>query len=186
MSDYLLFGCARDGCAEEVSYPVDMLREYQGRPYCQSCWDEAMPKVPVTLDDNGDTDEWLRWHDLPKYVPEYEKRIAELEQNLQTLRSGTDLPFPAVTDRHLLARVAQLTAELEGAEEKRDKLMNAAASAVEVAVRYGGIDGDHHKAWVIDQMVRVLVGGEYEKLVAAAKCGENGPNTYSWDVGIAP
>ncbi len=30
--------------------------------------------------------------------------------------------------------------------------------AIEFAVKYGGIDGDHHKAWVIDQMVRALTG----------------------------
>ena len=34
-------------------------------------------------------------------------------------------------------------------------------AAIELAVRYGGIDGDHHKAWVIDQMVRVLAGDGY-------------------------
>ena len=30
--------------------------------------------------------------------------------------------------------------------------------AVEFAVRFGQIDGAHHKAWVIDQMVRALCG----------------------------
>ena len=62
------------------------------------------------------------------------------------------------------------------------------ARALELAVRYGGIDGAHHKAWVIDQMVRALVGNEskYETLVADACSGEDGPNTYSWDEGIAP
>lgn len=58
--------------------------------------------------------------------------------------------------------------------------------AIELAVRFGGIDGSHHKTWVIDQMVRVLAGVQYNKIVADAKNGENGPYTYSWDVGIAP
>jgi len=58
--------------------------------------------------------------------------------------------------------------------------------AIELAVKYGGIDGDHHKAWVIDQMVRVLAGGEYDRIVRDACSGEDGPDTYSWDVGIAP
>lgn len=58
--------------------------------------------------------------------------------------------------------------------------------ALEVAISYGGIDGDHHKAWVIDQMVRALTGEEYEAVVADAKSGEDGPETYSWDEGIAP
>ncbi len=59
-------------------------------------------------------------------------------------------------------------------------------AAIALAVRYGGIDGAHHKAWVIDQMVRVLAGENYDSLVAAAKNGEDGPETYSWEVGIAP
>jgi hypothetical protein len=58
--------------------------------------------------------------------------------------------------------------------------------AVELAVQYGGIDGAHHKAWVIDQMVRVLAGDRYEALVAEAKAGDEGPDTYDWDEGIPP
>lgn len=82
--------------------------------------------------------------------------------------------------------------------------------ALEIAVQYGGIDGDHHKRWVIDQMVRALTNcpmlkenlkdykgvdfvyeyqgesEEYKKLVADACAGEDGPDTYEWDEGIAP
>lgn len=58
--------------------------------------------------------------------------------------------------------------------------------AICLAVQYGGIDGDHHKAWVIDQMVRILAGENYEKIVKEACDGEDGPDTYDWDEGIAP
>ena len=58
--------------------------------------------------------------------------------------------------------------------------------AVELAVHYGGIDGAHHKAGVIDQMVRKLTGDKYEQVVRAAKHGEDGPDTYEWNEGIAP
>ncbi len=82
--------------------------------------------------------------------------------------------------------------------------------ALAIAVAYGGIDGAHHKDWTIDQMVRALTGcpveevsakdyqgvpyqylhqgesEEYKQLVADACSGEDGPQTYSWDVGIAP
>lgn len=54
--------------------------------------------------------------------------------------------------------------------------------AISIAIEYGGIDGDHHKAWVIDQMVRALAGDRYEAIVAEACDGEDGPKTYSWDV----
>lgn len=53
-------------------------------------------------------------------------------------------------------------------------------------MRYGGIDGEHHKTWVIDQMVRALTGTDYANWVQESKVGEDGPNTYTWDEGIAP
>ncbi len=83
-------------------------------------------------------------------------------------------------------------------------------AALEMAIRYGGTDGAHHKAWVIDQMVRALTGcpivirhatdcngipysfealGEndhYRGLVGRAKLNEAGYEAYGWDVGIAP
>jgi hypothetical protein len=58
--------------------------------------------------------------------------------------------------------------------------------AIRIAVEYGGIDGAHHKAWVIDQMVEVLAGSLYDAVVADACNGEDGPHTYSWDRGIPP
>jgi hypothetical protein len=80
-----------------------------------------------------------------------------------------------------------------------------------LASNFGGIDGDHHKMWTIDQMVRVLTGcpivksevfidanqkpytanvlGEseaYQAFIAEHNAGEDGLDTYEWDVGIAP
>lgn len=84
------------------------------------------------------------------------------------------------------------------------------AYALEIAHEAGGVDGAHHKAWVIDQMVRALTGcptvtktaadyrgqsydysaqgesDEYLAWVTLAKAGEDGPETYEWDEGIAP
>ncbi len=58
--------------------------------------------------------------------------------------------------------------------------------AVELAGNYGSTDGAHHKMWVIDQMVRILSDDRYEDFVAAVKHGDEGPETYEWDEGIAP
>lgn len=58
--------------------------------------------------------------------------------------------------------------------------------ALGIARQYGQIEGDHHRCWVIDQMVRVLLGDGYEAWIEAYQGGEDGPNTYEWDVGIAP
>lgn len=63
---------------------------------------------------------------------------------------------------------------------------NRISAALEVIERYGGIDGGHHKTWVIDQVARALTGPRYEAWVVAMKAGEDGPDTYEWDEGIAP
>lgn len=60
------------------------------------------------------------------------------------------------------------------------------SDALAVARAYGQDDGAHHKAWVIDQMVRALTGSAYDEWIAAFRAGEDGPETYSWDEGIAP
>ena len=57
---------------------------------------------------------------------------------------------------------------------------------IDLAIRYGGFDGAHHKMWVIDQMVRLLTGDNYEQVIREACDGEDGPDTYEWDCGIAP
>lgn len=59
-------------------------------------------------------------------------------------------------------------------------------AAIDLIVELGGIDGAHHKNWVLDQVVRVLAGDRYWQIVADACDGEDGPDTYSWDEGIAP
>jgi len=51
---------------------------------------------------------------------------------------------------------------------------------------YGGIDGSHHKAWCLDQTVRILTGDKYDAWVAKCKTGDTGPEDYDYDVGIAP
>ncbi len=58
--------------------------------------------------------------------------------------------------------------------------------ALTLICNYGGIDGAHHKQWVLDQVVRALTGDGYAAWVAEAKDGEDGPDTYDWDEGIAP
>lgn len=61
--------------------------------------------------------------------------------------------------------------------------------ALEIAYRHGGHYGEtHHQAWCIDQMIRTLCGSEeaYNKWVREYEDGEEGPNTYEWDIGIAP
>lgn len=95
-------------------------------------------------------------------------------------------------------------------EREKDQPEARIKKSLEIAVRFGGIDGDHHKAWVIDQIVRALTGcpgikdsardcygkpyeyttfgesEEYQQFLRQAQEGEEGPDTYKWRTGIAP
>jgi len=76
------YGCEHGDCAENVCYPADCLRVYQGKPYCMHCWEE-MPLIAVTSDEHGDIEESLRWHDLPAFVPDHEATISDLRDRLE-------------------------------------------------------------------------------------------------------
>ena len=77
--------------------------------------------------------------------------------------------------------------------------------ALTLARSYGGFDGGHHKMYAIDQIVRALTDcpveirsvkeykyeayGEseaYKSFIKEYRAGEDGPETYDWDVGVAP
>jgi len=58
--------------------------------------------------------------------------------------------------------------------------------ALEIIIECGQIDGAHHKTWVIDQIVRLLTDDEYDAWIKNYCKGEDGLDTYSWDVGIVP
>lgn len=66
------------------------------------------------------------------------------------------------------------------------KVAETDAERIELALgvieRFGQTDGDHHKAWVIDQVTRALTGDGYEQWVADY-CDDE---THEWDEGTAP
>lgn len=56
--------------------------------------------------------------------------------------------------------------------------------AARVATRFGGVDGGHHKQWVIDQMLRSILGNkDYQAWVERMN---SDPDYDPWDTGIAP
>lgn len=59
--------------------------------------------------------------------------------------------------------------------------------ALKIAWSYGQIDGNHHKTWVIDQMVRALCGSdkEYSDWINSYETPD-GEDYWEWDIGIAP
>lgn len=58
--------------------------------------------------------------------------------------------------------------------------------AKDVAFEYGQIDGDHHKAWVIDQMLRELLKEDYKKFIEAYEEPDEDGDWCEWDTGIVP
>lgn len=58
-------------------------------------------------------------------------------------------------------------------EEKIEK-------AMDLIIRHGGHDGEHHKEWCIDQVFRILSGDEYDNIVNEIRKNE------CWEIGIAP
>ena len=55
-------------------------------------------------------------------------------------------------------------------------------NAIDLIQSYGTIDGGHHKMWVLDQVLRLLMGEEdYGKWIDGEEVAG-----YSWDEGIAP
>lgn len=58
--------------------------------------------------------------------------------------------------------------------------------ALNVIFDFGGVDGAHHKQWVLDQVVRHLTGEKYDEWIREYKDGSDGPDTFDWDEGIAP
>lgn len=102
--------------------------------------------------------------------------------------------------------MAKYLGEFEPAKCNPYKDYTQADWALEYMLRYGGIDGEHHKTWVIDQSIRILKGTpiiltlakwddgneeyrfitgkpskEYDVLVK-----ETIEAGYDWDVGCAP
>lgn len=64
--------------------------------------------------------------------------------------------------------------------------INRVHNTLSMAIQYGQFDGEHHKAWAIDQMVRRLTGDQYNSVVAEACDGDDGPDSYTWELGIPP
>lgn len=71
-----------------------------------------------------------------------------------------------------------------------DKMALRIDEALELIERYGGIDGAHHKQWVLDQVVRKLCDSDesYQAWIDnyQGEADENGDTEYEWDEGCPP
>lgn len=58
--------------------------------------------------------------------------------------------------------------------------------AIGMILENGGFDGNHHKQWVLDQTLRILLGDRYDERMREYRGPDENGDTYSWDEGIAP
>jgi hypothetical protein len=116
------------------------------------------------------------WKDQakPGYLKAAQKVIDEAAAEV-----GAEIDRLVTDNAEMHAAHESMTLEVDAAESKIKK-------AIDIALRHGQTDGDHHKAWVIDQVLRALTGDSYPQVIRDACAGEDGPETYSWETGIAP
>lgn len=69
--------------------------------------------------------------------------------------------------------------------EKLGKYTGGERAVLLCAEEWAQADGAHHKAWVIDQMCRAILGDEYDAWVSKYEKEEDG-DTYTWETGCAP
>lgn len=126
------------------------------------------------------------WLEEPEFTPDAEGIVKRLpvEFPLLVRRLRTDgskefdglrkwIPAPGGE------QVPPSTSHAESAERMTDQ--EKVRAAAEVATRFGGIEGEHHKTWVIDQMLRILMDDKYGDFIR-----ESGEQGYDWDTGVAP
>lgn len=103
-----------------------------------------------------------------------EKAFKELIDNLEIVEKLT--PYGRKAIKYWVNK-------LQRENEEKDEQIE---QALKIAFCYGQTDGDHHKAWVIDQMVRNLTGEKYDKWINDYIYDEETGDSYTWDKGIAP
>jgi hypothetical protein len=133
----------------------------------------------------------------PEGAHRYEQ-VGELHDDLSVAMTAAGYPNEAdwrwansyeinrVPTAEATARTGDTTSWLLSPKQVPENDADRITLATDLALEFGQIDGDHHKAWVIDQMLRALTGDRYEQVITEWCEGEDGPETYSWDEGIAP
>lgn len=96
-----------------------------------------------------------------------------------------DLPWKVQQLREQVTELREFAARQEQTiAELRELVGETVMEAVDVALRYGMVDGAHHKQWVIDQMLRRLLGNEYPLYVGSVRSVSG--DWRDWDEGMAP
>lgn len=79
------------------------------------------------------------------------------------------------TERNIMAREARNSTRLV------DEATSREGQVLYLLSKHGQTDGAHHKAWVIDQVARTLLGDQYDNWIAAMAA-----DGLTWSNGIVP
>ena len=120
--------------------------------------------------------------------------LAEREQMLQRYEERDNELWERVKQcNNLQTEIDRLYQENEKLIEinrkqanRKKELEEEHKNVLDLIFEYGQTDGEHHKMWVIDQIVRMLTKDKYNEWIKDYVYDEETGDTYSWDKGIAP
>lgn len=120
--------------------------------------------------------------------------LRRLDDKAATAGAIDGYVFSSFADEDLLSSVLEAMVQAGDLERDGDLYRipqtrprtqeEAISDAVAMILAYGGTDGAHHKQWVLDQTLRILLGVKYEDAIREY-CFRDG-EIYEWDEGIAP
>lgn len=125
---------------------------------------------------------------LPPTPTPAEAEVVEIMTLEELARRFLALPIGILATRRLNKAITALAIDVtrsHAALLEMRRCAEAALKMIALSQRAAVVDADG-KAWVLDQVARILAGDQYGEFVAIACAGPAGPATYSWDVGIAP
>lgn len=67
-----LFSCQDEFCRTEHSFPADMLATWEGKPICETCYDDTHW--------GKDNDDIPSFDQLPKFIPAFQAELARLQR----------------------------------------------------------------------------------------------------------
>lgn len=159
MSTEPMFSCCKPGCREEVSYPSDMLALGPDGPICEECYGDEDYKDGNPL-----------WCDLPDFVPEYVKLLAQ-QTSIADAYKGYSEPFyelakmldiPAqnispkrVWEEQMRPRILKALSQPVPSEEMIEALMNLVEQAMRACA--GGGTMAERAAPVVEKAIRAML-----------------------------
>ncbi len=133
-------------------------------------FDASKLTVTVSLDDKLQTA-------IDTLNTQVKALLVELIQTRSLLAIATDnAPTWAPTDELAKRNYERVN------DPRFDGLWKMRKAAIDIMTEFGQMDGAHHKAWVIDQAMRALLGDEYNDFIWAYEKDAE----HVWDKGIIP